>query len=284
MSTPEEADALAKSVLAQLANAYLEAEGTGAGRPAAARRRKVKIDGVGTRFGGTYALSSTTHVFRGATRATRRTSRHAAARRARLVDLMTPTAPTPVRQRPWSIGVVTQNDDPTSMGRVRVKYPALGDETEGWWARIAAPGAGDERGLLMMPQVGDEVLVAFEHGDVRARTCSARSGTAEAAGRPGQTDGSFALHTEQQIAMAADKAIAITGKDTPQAREQRRHDDQRRQAARSSTSASGELISSRATTSITIEAGASSPSRRTADHASTASSWSSCPGRMVQLG
>ena len=63
---------------------------------------------------------------------------------------------------------MTQNSsDPAGLGRVRVKYPALGDDTEGWWARIAAIAAGDERGVLMMPQPGDEVLVGFEHGDPR---------------------------------------------------------------------------------------------------------------------
>ena len=53
------------------------------------------------------------------------------------------------------------------MGRVRVKYPSLDGKIEGWWARMAAPGAGNDRGQLMMPLVGDEVLVAFEHGDVQ---------------------------------------------------------------------------------------------------------------------
>ena len=113
------------------------------------------------------------------------------------------------------IGIVTQNDDPKSMGRVRVKYPDLGDEIEGWWARIAAPGAADGRGQLMMPQVGDEVLVAFEHGDVQHPYVLGSLWNAhEAPGDLVHTDGSYALHTEQQIAMAADKAISITGKDT----------------------------------------------------------------------
>ena len=55
---------------------------------------------------------------------------------------------------------VTNNKDPDGMGRVKVSYPALGKETEGNWARIASPSAGKERGLLMLPQVGDKVLVS----------------------------------------------------------------------------------------------------------------------------
>jgi uncharacterized protein involved in type VI secretion and phage assembly len=50
---------------------------------------------------------------------------------------------------------------------VRVKFPALSDQEESWWARIVTPGGGANAGLMMMPQIGDEVLVGFEHGDLR---------------------------------------------------------------------------------------------------------------------
>jgi uncharacterized protein involved in type VI secretion and phage assembly len=53
------------------------------------------------------------------------------------------------------------------MGRVRVKYPSLSDSEESAWARIATPSAGNARGLLMMPQVQEEVIIGFEHGDTR---------------------------------------------------------------------------------------------------------------------
>ena len=53
------------------------------------------------------------------------------------------------------------------MGRVRVKFPALGDTVESAWARVASPGAGKDRGMMFLPDVGDEVVVAFEHGDTR---------------------------------------------------------------------------------------------------------------------
>ena len=66
MFSTEEAQALAKSVAAQLGNAYVEAEGSCKGDPRLRAGTKVKIDGIGTRFGGTYTLSSTTHVYRGA--------------------------------------------------------------------------------------------------------------------------------------------------------------------------------------------------------------------------
>ena len=63
------------------------------------------------------------------------------------------------------LGVVTNNKDPEDLGRVRVQYPSLGGDVEGAWARIATASAGNARGLLMLPVVGEEVLIGFEHDD-----------------------------------------------------------------------------------------------------------------------
>ncbi|HVF49284.1 MAG TPA: phage baseplate assembly protein V [Pyrinomonadaceae bacterium] len=65
------------------------------------------------------------------------------------------------------VGVVTNNQDPEKIGRVKVKFPWLNDDNESTWARSASPMAGKGRGSWFLPEVGDEVLVAFEHGDVR---------------------------------------------------------------------------------------------------------------------
>jgi uncharacterized protein involved in type VI secretion and phage assembly len=65
------------------------------------------------------------------------------------------------------VGIVTNNQDPDKLGRVKVRFPWLSDTGESWWARIAAPMAGKERGFYFLPEVEDEVLIAFEHGDVR---------------------------------------------------------------------------------------------------------------------
>ncbi len=65
------------------------------------------------------------------------------------------------------IGVVTNNEDPEGMGRVKVKFPWLSDEDESNWARVASPMAGKEMGIYFLPEVDVEVLVAFEHGDMR---------------------------------------------------------------------------------------------------------------------
>lgn len=62
--------------------------------------------------------------------------------------------------------IVTNNKDPDNLGRVKVKYP-WGDETnESYWARVAVPMSGDGYGSYFIPEVEDEVLVAFVNGDV----------------------------------------------------------------------------------------------------------------------
>lgn len=61
-------------------------------------------------------------------------------------------------------GVVTKADDPDGLGRVRVSLPAFGDvETD--WMGVLAAGAGASKGLLMIPEVGDSVLIFCGNGD-----------------------------------------------------------------------------------------------------------------------
>ncbi len=60
---------------------------------------------------------------------------------------------------------VIENCDETRLGRVQVRFPWLpGYEP---WARVAALMAGANGGTYFMPQVNEEVLVAFNHGDIR---------------------------------------------------------------------------------------------------------------------
>ena len=61
--------------------------------------------------------------------------------------------------------LVTDNEDPDSMGRVKVKFPTLPEMPESYWARVVTPMAGKQRGWVSLPEVDDEVLVAFVHGD-----------------------------------------------------------------------------------------------------------------------
>lgn len=62
-------------------------------------------------------------------------------------------------------GVVTDNKDPEELARVRVHLPWLDEGAVSYWARTAMPMAGPERGTFFLPEIGDEVLLAAEHGD-----------------------------------------------------------------------------------------------------------------------
>ena len=64
------------------------------------------------------------------------------------------------------IGIVESLEDPEQLGRVRVKYPTLGDQLSDW-ARLVTLMAGPDRGARFVPEKNDEVLVAFEQGDPR---------------------------------------------------------------------------------------------------------------------
>jgi uncharacterized protein involved in type VI secretion and phage assembly len=65
--------------------------------------------------------------------------------------------------------LVTDVKDPAGQGRVRVKLPWSPDGASGYeaWARIATLMAGNDRGSWFIPDVNDEVLVAFAGGDPR---------------------------------------------------------------------------------------------------------------------
>lgn len=65
-----------------------------------------------------------------------------------------------------TVAIVTNNRDPKKLGRVKVRFPWLSDRDESAWARVVTPMAGKERGIYFLPEVDDEVLVAFEHGRV----------------------------------------------------------------------------------------------------------------------
>lgn len=62
--------------------------------------------------------------------------------------------------------LVTDNVDPEGMGRVRVRYPWLAGNTQSYWARVARPFAGSGIGDWNPLQINDEVLVAFELGQI----------------------------------------------------------------------------------------------------------------------
>jgi phage baseplate assembly protein V len=62
--------------------------------------------------------------------------------------------------------LVTDNDDPDKLGRVKVRYPWMGSDESSDWIRVAAPGAGKDAGFFFVPEPQDQVLVSFLYGRV----------------------------------------------------------------------------------------------------------------------
>jgi uncharacterized protein involved in type VI secretion and phage assembly len=73
------------------------------------------------------------------------------------------------RQRVYglTVGTVTSLTDPKFLGRVQVSCPWLSNSVDSAWARIATAWAGGSRGTYLLPEVGDEVVGAFLHGDLK---------------------------------------------------------------------------------------------------------------------
>jgi uncharacterized protein involved in type VI secretion and phage assembly len=136
---------------------------------------QIRLKGLSTRFSGDYYVSAATHQMtaeRGYL-----TSVIVTGRQPNSVTALVgagngsrPGAPAAARTTATYpgvvIGIVTNNKDPEMGGRVKVKFPWLDDQLETDWARIASPMAGNGRGFFWLPEITDEVLVAFEHGDI----------------------------------------------------------------------------------------------------------------------
>ena len=64
-------------------------------------------------------------------------------------------------------GIVAKNYDAQMPGRVCVQIPVRDeDANELKWARLAMPSSGKKWGHYFLPEVGDQVLLAFEQGNI----------------------------------------------------------------------------------------------------------------------
>ena len=171
MRSQAEADTAAQSLVDELSSSHAEAEGVVVGDAALKAGTKVKIKGVGTSFAGEWRLTRAVHRFSPSGYFTQ--FEVAGTQDRSLLGLASGGgAPESTLAGGGSpvygvmIGLVSDNSDPLTQGRVKVKLPWLADDYASGWARVCFPGAGNERGFYNLPEVGDEVLVMFEQGDV----------------------------------------------------------------------------------------------------------------------
>ncbi|MEU8243909.1 phage baseplate assembly protein V [Actinoplanes missouriensis] len=64
------------------------------------------------------------------------------------------------------IGIVKDLKDPQRLGRIRAQLPQHDDQLSEW-APIVSAGAGKDRGSYFRPEIDDQVMIAFERGDLR---------------------------------------------------------------------------------------------------------------------
>jgi phage protein D len=164
----DEATQIAEALGARVATADLEIKCEVLGDPRIKAGTTVTIKGAGTKLSGDYYATRVEHHF-GRDGDMTTTFSTGGTGSDSIVGLLGGGAEriSPFGRLGLTIGIVTNNKDPDGVGRVRVKFPALSESEESWWARVVTPGGGNQAGLMFMPQIDDEVLVGFEHGDMR---------------------------------------------------------------------------------------------------------------------
>jgi len=169
--TQAEVDAAAKAFAEQIAGASAEFEGVARGNAKLRAGKPISIALVGKPFDGKYSLTATRHVYDPKDGYT--TWFTVSGRQERsLFGLTSGTGSgSGTAMGPPIYGVVqalvSDVRDPLNQGRVKVTFPWLSDNYATDWARTMQLSAGDQRGGMFLSEVNDEVLVAFEHGDVR---------------------------------------------------------------------------------------------------------------------
>jgi phage protein D len=168
VTSQPEADALAQAILDEINAGFVEAEGVAWGDPKLLAGVEVDVQRLGKRFSGQYVLTSAVHLY--THQGYEVQFRVEGVRARQIIDLTSEQSVGDSQGGGWGgvvPAVVTNNNDPKGMSRVKLKFPWIDSALESDWARVSAVGAGKDRGLFWLPEVNDEVLVAFEHGDFR---------------------------------------------------------------------------------------------------------------------
>ena len=160
----DEAKKMAQSLCDELGGEfiYADAKTDGNGNPEIRPGRVVKLDGL-NQYDGKYYITETRHFYHEKVYNTDFSVR--GLRDGSLLSMLAPQTHLQPGQT-LMVGIVTNNKDPKGWGRVKVRLPTLTEEHESNWARVVSLGAGSNRGFDCLPEVDDEVLVGFEHGDI----------------------------------------------------------------------------------------------------------------------
>ncbi|MEV8456203.1 VgrG-related protein [Streptomyces sp. NPDC052095] len=167
----DQVDQAAKALAERIAGSFAELEAVIRGNPEVRAGSAVALNAVGAPFEGRYTVTSSRHVF-DPVRGYETWLTVSGQQERSLFGLTgggsgaggTGTGPGGGSRCAGLVsGTVTDTQDPEGSGRVKVRFPWLSDEYASDWARTAQSG-GTGGGDAFIPEVGDEVLVGFEHG------------------------------------------------------------------------------------------------------------------------
>ncbi len=166
MESAKKASDLAQALYNEINGEFIQGEGSCFGNPLMLAGKTVKLSGLGKRFSGVYFITAATHIYESHGYATHfKISGQGPDTVSHL--LADGQGRNPRTQYAGAVvGIVTNISDPRQLGRVKVKFPWLEENEESNWARMASPMAGNGSGFFVLPEINDEVLIAFEHGDI----------------------------------------------------------------------------------------------------------------------
>ncbi|MFE5409428.1 VgrG-related protein [Microbacterium sp. NPDC056569] len=164
--TPQRQDKLAEAIAARIAGGFAEVEAQILGNPRIRSGIAVRLRGFGAPFDGRYTVTETRHEFTAEQGYTTAFTVCDASDRS-LLGVGSPELAAAGHTVPGVLSALVSDISGAAVGqhgRVRLTFPSLSDDYVSGWARVEQAGAGAERGTVVMPEVGDEVLVAFESG------------------------------------------------------------------------------------------------------------------------
>ncbi len=159
--------AVSGALAGDLGGGCAEIEGVAKGNARLRAGTAVALANIGEPFQGKYVLTSTRHLF--SQEAGYTTAFTVSGRSDRSFYGLTAGGTPPERVGQGLVpAVVSDVKDPKKLGRVRLTLPWLDEKYTTGWARVVQPGAGADRGAVLLPEVGDEVLVGFTGGNLDA--------------------------------------------------------------------------------------------------------------------
>jgi phage protein D len=162
--TQSEADSAAAAIAEEIGSSFAEIDAVARGNPKLRADVSVSIENAGAPFDGKYTITSARHRY-DISSGGYTTAFSVTGRQERSLYGLTAGSQRGLSGAGIVIGQVTDVHDPEKRGRVKLTFPWLSDDYVSDWSRTVQPGAGKDRGAMVIPEVGDEVLVAFEQQD-----------------------------------------------------------------------------------------------------------------------